>query len=132
MIVEQDAPLKGTRVLIVEDEYYLADDLSRALSGAGAEIVGPVGTLEDAENTVSEGEFDCAVVDMNLRGDFAYAVAQRLGASGVPYVVATGYNQSSLPDSLANVPRIEKPFAAREVVDLLMRVRKTRVDGEKI
>jgi DNA-binding NtrC family response regulator len=123
MVVEQDTPLKGTRVLIVEDEYYLADDLSRALSSAGAEIVGPVGTLDDAERKVGEGGFDCAVVDMNLRGDFTHALAEHLGNAGIPFVVATGYNRSSLPESLADAARVEKPFAPDEVVELLVRMR---------
>ena len=102
MTREEETRLAGARVLIVEDEYYLADDLSRVLSGAGAEIVGPVGTLDEAQAKVSEGAFDFAVVDMNLRGDFAYDVARRLGDAGVPFVVATGYNQSSLPDQFAS------------------------------
>lgn len=126
MTLDQKAPLAGTRILVIEDEYYLADDLSRALSGAGAEVVGPVGTLHDAESKVSEGGFDCAVVDMNLRGDFAYEVAERLGVSGVPFVVMTGYNQSSLPERLARVPRVEKPFAAKDVVDLIVKIRENR------
>lgn len=118
--------LSGTRVLIVEDEYYLADDLSRSLSAGGAQVVGPVGTLEEAEGKVSEGAFDCAVVDMNLRGDFAYAVAERLGESGVPFVITTGYNQASLPDRLQDVPRVEKPFAPGDVVQLLVALREKR------
>src|SRR5690349_19513015 len=111
MTNERIKPLSGTRVLIVEDEYYLADDLSRSLSIAGAQVLGPVGSLEDAESRVSEGGFDFAVVDMNLRGDFAYAVAERLEGIGVPFVITTGYNQASLPQGLKDVPRVEKPFA---------------------
>jgi CheY-like chemotaxis protein len=115
--------LAGTRVLIVEDEFYLADDLSRAVSNAGAEVVGPVGTLAEAEDKVSQGGFDCAVIDMNLRGDFAYSVAERLGRTGVPVIVATGYNRASLPDALKDVPRLEKPFSPAAVVELLSRMR---------
>lgn len=111
--------LAGTRVLVVEDEYYLADDLSRALKSAGAEVVGPVATLEDAIVSVGEGAFDCAVLDINLRGDFAHAVAERLGEVGVPFVIATGYNAASLPEALKDVPRVEKPFAPADVVRLL-------------
>ena len=117
--------LTGTRVLVVEDEYYLADDLSRALKSVGAELVGPVGTIEDAEKKVSEGAFDAAVVNLNLRGDIAFAVAERLAEAGVPFVIATGYNMTSLPGALAGVPRIEKPFAPQQVVDLLIQLRET-------
>jgi ActR/RegA family two-component response regulator len=116
-------PLDGTRVLIVEDEYYLADDLSRTLANAGAEVVGPCATLAEAEGKVREGAFEFAVVDMNLRGDFAFAVAQRLGEAGVPFVIATGYNEGSLPEALLHVPRVAKPFAPDEVVKLLAEMR---------
>ena len=114
--------LAGTRVLIVEDEYYLADDLSRTLAGAGAEVVGPVSTLADAQEKVREAEFDCAILDMNLRGDFAFPIAETLAEAAVPFVVATGYNQASLPDSLKDVPRVEKPFSPDDVVQILARL----------
>ena len=119
MAVERTNPLNGARVLIVEDEYYLAVDLSRSLSKAGAEVVGPVGTVEEADRLMCEWRPDCAVLDMNLRGEFAFALAKRLDDASVPFVVATGYNQSSLPDALKDVPRIEKPYSAREVVEKL-------------
>ncbi len=109
----------GTTVLVIEDEFFLADDLTRSLCSAGAEVVGPVGTLAEAEDSVRRGGFDCAVIDMNLRGDFAYGLAQKLREAHVPLVLATGYNQNSLPDALAGVPRVEKPFSPREVIDLL-------------
>lgn len=123
MTSERTSPLNGTRVLIVEDEYYLADDLSRALSDAGATVIGPVATLQEAEQRLSDDAFDCAVVDMNLRGEFAFAVAERLKARNVPFVVATGYNAQSLPHALKDAPRVEKPFAPKQVIELLIQTR---------
>lgn len=120
---ERSKSLEGTRVLIVEDEYFLADDLSRVLVQAGAKVVGPIGTLEEAQDRVRADDFDMAVIDMNLRGDFAYAVAERLDAERVPFVIATGYNEASLPEHLKNVPRVEKPFACRDIVTLLVSLR---------
>lgn len=120
---ERTGPLSGARVLIVEDEYYLADDLSRHLSQAGAEVVGPVGSLAEAETAVAEGQFDFAVLDMNLRGDFSHAVAERLGDARIPFIVATGYGQESLPGSLKNVPRLEKPYTPHQVLELLAGMR---------
>ena len=123
MTSERMTSLSGARVLIVEDEYYLADDLSRALTDAGAEVVGPVATLDEAVQRVADDGFDCAVVDMNLRGDFLFDFAEKLKSTGKPFVIATGYNQASLPGCLLEVPRIEKPFAPHDVVDLLIRSR---------
>jgi hypothetical protein len=37
--------LQGRRVLVVEDEYFIAQDISNALLQVGAEIVGPASTL---------------------------------------------------------------------------------------
>ena len=123
METKRTSPLSGTRVLIVEDEYYLAQDLSRTLVEAGAEVVGPVGSLQDAMGEVDAGAFDYAVVDMNLRGEFVFDLANRLQAAGTPFVVATGYNEASLPDELVGAPRIEKPFAPNDVVDMLVEMR---------
>ena len=124
MNTERTTPLSGARVLVVEDEYYLADDLSRALLQAGAEVIGPVGTLSEATQIVADGRFDCAVVDMNLRGDLAYPIAEQLKSARVPFIVTTGYNQTSLPESLQDVPRVEKPFAPHDVVRELTEMRR--------
>ena len=117
--------LDGARVLLLEDEYYLADDLSRALKDAGATVIGPVGTLPEAEGWLGDGAFDCAIVDMNLRGEFAFAIAERLKARDVPFVLATGYTEGSLPETLKDAPRVEKPFAPRQVIEMLSRTRES-------
>ncbi len=102
--------LAGLRVLIVEDEYYLADDLANTLRSRGADVVGPVGTLEDAIRALETENLDKAVLDMNLRGEMAFEIADRLEAARVPFVIATGYSADSLPERLRDKPRLEKPF----------------------
>lgn len=111
--------LTGTRILVVEDEYYLADDLARALREAGAEVLGPAGTLDEARRYVEGDGFDCAVVDMNLRGDMAFPIADRLREAGIPFLIATGYNSASLPARFDDVPRVEKPSDSRKVVQAI-------------
>ncbi len=104
------------RILIVEDEYYLAADLAEALRREGADVVGPVGTLAEAADMVERERIDCAILDMNLRGDMAYPVADRLEQAQIPFLIATGYNSASLPERFGRVPRIEKPFDPRDVI----------------
>ena len=111
--------LSGRRILIVEDEYYLAEDLAASVRAAGGEVVGPIGSLSDAEDRVAQGGFDCAVLDMNLHGDFIYPVARRLEEAGVPFIVATGYNSGALPVELELHRRIEKPFEQGKVIEAL-------------
>jgi DNA-binding response OmpR family regulator len=112
--------LQGSRILIVEDEYLLADDLSAALTEAGAEVLGPIASVEDAQTFIAgEDRIDAAVLDVNLRGDLIFPVADTLQARGVPFAFATGYDQWALPPRFAQVPRVEKPFKTNKVAAVL-------------
>jgi CheY-like chemotaxis protein len=111
--------LTGRRVLVVEDEYFIADDIARALSKLGAEVVGPASDLHDAANLVTARPVDWAVLDINLQGEMVYPVAQALKERGIPFLFATGYGQSSIPPGYANVPRWEKPFDAEALAQVL-------------
>ena len=103
--------LAGRRVLIVEDEYFLADDLSQAVAQLEAEVLGPVATCEDAFDLLSTGEqIDLAVLDINLEGEAVFPFADTLIEQGVPFLFATGYDQASVPARYQHVPRWEKPF----------------------
>jgi len=108
------------RILIVEDEYYLAADLAEALAERGLDVVGPVGTLEDAVAAVESNRIDHAVLDVNLRGEMSYPIADRLDAAGIPYLIATGYSGQSLPERFRDKPRIEKPFRPERVAQMLL------------
>jgi DNA-binding response OmpR family regulator len=118
-VPDQALPLNGARVLIVEDEYYIADDLRRTLHAAGAKVVGPVSTLVSADDAISVGEFDCAVIDLNLHGESALPIADRLAREGRSFAIATGYGSDVVPDRHKEVPRIEKPFDPRALLEVI-------------
>jgi DNA-binding NtrC family response regulator len=120
MIGEAGKDLRGARILIVEDEYYIADDMAAALRDRGAEVLGPAGTLEEACAHVSEGTLDCAILDMNLRGDMAYPVADRLTEAGIPFLIASGYNSASLPERFSAVPSVGKPVDPEAVISAVI------------
>lgn len=110
MIGNEATTLSGRRVLVVEDEYYLADDLARALRARGADVVGPVPSLERALAAASSESIDFAVLDLNLKGDHGFPVADALAERNVPFVFATGYDDTVIPDRHRDVKRWEKPF----------------------
>ena len=105
-------PLSGRRILVVEDEFFLADDLARSLTRLGGEVVGPVPTREQALGLLSGPErIDLAVLDINLRGESAFPIADALAERGVPFLFATGYGQASVPERFRHRrPHWEKPF----------------------
>ena len=102
--------LTGKRILVVEDEYWLAREIAVALNDEGAEIVGPVSTLEAAQRLLSTDKPDCAVLDVNLHGEMAFPIAKHLQDCEVPFAIASGYDKQGLPPSLSNVPYLRKPF----------------------
>jgi CheY-like chemotaxis protein len=79
-------------VLIVEDEYFLADDIEKALIALGAHVIGPIADLEEAIEQISRGGFDVAVLDINLHGRATYVIADRLEQATIPFMFATGYS----------------------------------------
>lgn len=113
--------LQGCRILVVEDEYLLADDISRALADAGAEVLGPVASARDAEAIIAaEGRIDAAVLDINLRDGAVFPAADTLAERDIPFAFATGYEEWSLPDRFQGRPLVEKPFKASQITALLL------------
>lgn len=103
--------LRDRRVLVVEDEYMLARDLCGELEDAGAVVVGPAPNIEGALALIAtERRIDVAALDVNLRGELAFPVADALNARGVPFVFVTGYEDKSLFAGYSEVPRCEKPL----------------------
>ena len=116
----EDPALTDRRVLVVEDEYYLADDLRRALVRMGADVLGPVATRDEALATLADAaRVDLAVLDINLRGESAFAVADALADRGVPFVFATGYDPSAVPARHCDVAVWQKPFRSDALVRAL-------------
>lgn len=102
--------LARRKVLIVEDEYFIADDLVRAFEAQDAQVVGPAASIDDALGLIGETEdLDGAILDVNLQGEMAYPVADALLARGVPFVFATGYDRASVPERYRHITRCEKP-----------------------
>jgi CheY-like chemotaxis protein len=103
--------LVGRHVLVVEDEYFLADDIERALRTLGAGVVGPVGVLWDATEIV-DGEIaiDAAILDINLHREMVFPLARALRARNIPFVFTTGYDRTSIEAEFQDVHLWEKPL----------------------
>ena len=121
--------LSGSRILVVEDEYYLADDARVALAEVGAEVVGPVPTVGEAAALLeAEAAIDGVLLDVNLRGEMAFAVADTLQARGVPFIFVTGYDRAALPERFAAVPILGKPLDSAHLVTLFGRLKAASQD----
>jgi CheY-like chemotaxis protein len=112
--------LEGKRILLVEDEYFIVEDLARAFTQAGAIVLGPAATLSEALRLVaSSGTLDGAVLDINLQGEMVFPLADALMTRGVSFVFSTGYNCEAIPSRFDTIPRCEKPVSPEQVVKAL-------------
>lgn len=114
----------GPALLIVEDRGLIADRVRVTLEKAGFRIVAAVATRKAAADWVERnGErLDAAVLDIDLRGESAYPLAEMLAARGTPFVFLTGYGEVAVEAPWRDRPRVEKPFEAATLVQAVQRV----------
>lgn len=119
--MREAAPLTGRRLLVVEDDYFIAVELERSLQRLGAEVVGPAGSLADAMRLVEDAgdRLDGAVLDIHLGEDRAFPVADALTERAVPFVFLTGYDALVIPETYAAAPRCEKPVNTAQLARIL-------------
>jgi CheY-like chemotaxis protein len=119
--MKQFAPLEGRRILVIEDDYILAETLCAILEDAGARVVGPIGWLEEALAFINANaaNFDSAILDVNLHGEKSYPIADALLACGIRCAFSTGYDPEALDRAYRSLPRCQKPFTSRSLVELL-------------
>lgn len=107
-------------MLVVEDEYFIADDVAAELRVLGAKVLGPIPDLAGALKFIASGEpIDIAVLDINLQDEAVYPLADELITRRIPFVFATGYGESLVADSYETIPRWEKPYSHRDLVRML-------------
>jgi len=113
--------LSGLAILVVEDDYYLADDTERALRAAGAQVAGPYARVAESLSRLAEGRVDCGVLDVNLGEGPSFATARALKQRRVPFVFLTGYGREILPDGFDNVELLEKPVDPQVLINAVAR-----------
>jgi CheY-like chemotaxis protein len=109
----------GKRVLVVEDESMIRMLLQDMLADLGHTLAGEAGRIEEALALAKEGDFDVAILDVNLNGQPISPVVEVLLARGVPFVFATGYGQRGVPEPYRGSPTLQKPFQADALAQAL-------------
>jgi CheY-like chemotaxis protein len=98
------------RILIVEDELMIRMLLQDMLSDLGHTLAGEAGRIDEAVALAKQGEFDVAILDVNLNGQPILPVVEILVERGLPFVFATGYGQRGVPEPYRQTPTLQKPF----------------------
>lgn len=107
------------RVLVVEDEYLIRMLLEDMLADLGYDVAAAVGTIAEASDLAAKGDFNVAVLDVNLDGKEIYPVAAILAKRGLPFVFVTGYGERSLSEPYRDRPALQKPFQVEQLKTML-------------
>lgn len=111
--------LKGKRILIVEDEFFIADETKLALERAGATVIGPAPSVEIGLALIDEYVVEGAILDIRLDGHTVFPIAERLQDTGIPFVFATAYLGGDAPASFGGYFLAGKPNALDEIARAL-------------
>ncbi len=111
MLDEAPRDLAKCRVLVVEDEYLIAADLASWLEDHGAEVLGPVASVDDALELINiDLRPNVALLDVNLGDEQVFPVARALQLADVPFVFTSGYDDCLIPAQYDDAPRCIKPL----------------------
>jgi DNA-binding response OmpR family regulator len=121
---------KPVRVLIVEDEPLVAENLRADLIDEGFEVVGVAARVESALRMIHSMEFDVAIIDANLAGVSAAPAAAALAARRLPFMVLSGYAREQLQREFSDVVYVQKPYRIRKLIDELNSLLRNQRDRE--
>ena len=114
-------PLAGCRILVIDDDFLVGQVIVDMLEDEGAEVLGPLGTVDEAITFVAEQAetIDRAVLDLNLHGLKSYPVADALARHNIPFVFMTGYGKDALDEAYRACPHCIKPATRQELLAAL-------------
>jgi DNA-binding response OmpR family regulator len=111
--------VKQRSILIVEDEPLIAMMLEDFILSLGHDVRGPCESVEQALGAIERDGFDMAILDVNLKGESVWPVAQALRDRAIPFVLASGGHVEPPPAEFAGVPMIEKPYTLDRVTPII-------------
>jgi DNA-binding NtrC family response regulator len=118
----QPRPLEGRKILIVEDEAPIALSLASAVAQAGGFAVGPAATVAASFALMADHTLDGALLDIRLRGETSFPLADVLVVLGIPFVFVSGLSSALMPYPHRDRPLFDKPYEVHDVIATLARL----------
>jgi DNA-binding response OmpR family regulator len=111
----RDGASASPRILVVEDDTILAMALEAVLQDEGYTVVGPLARLDEALQVAEQEELDGALLDISIIGGSVFPVAEALDRRGVPFLLASGYDDRIMRKASKDWPRLMKPYPLEEL-----------------
>jgi CheY-like chemotaxis protein len=100
----------GGSVFLVEDEVMIRMMVADMLEQLGFSVAAEAGEIDEAIRLAQSTDFDFAILDVNVNGKVISPVADLIKARNRPFIFATGYGSSGLPEEYRDRPALQKPF----------------------
>jgi CheY-like chemotaxis protein len=101
---------RGGSVFLVEDEVMIRMMVADMLEELGYRVVAEAGEINEAIRLAQSADYDFAILDVNVNGRVISPVADLIRARKRPFIFATGYGSSGLPEEYRDRPALQKPF----------------------
>ncbi|HWG03577.1 MAG TPA: response regulator [Beijerinckiaceae bacterium] len=115
-----NAVLGGKRILVVEDEPFIALELEEMIVDLGGTLAGSFAQVGEALVVIQTGGVDAAILDVNLGTQRVDPVADALAALNCPFVFTTGYGRIGVPGAYSDRAVVEKPFTYDDIAAALI------------
>lgn len=105
-------------ILVLEDDPLLADDLADVLR---EELGAEVKTLHSLKEALALADMSAsfAFLDIDLGDGKAFAFADRLVMSGIPFAFLSGSRPQDLPERYQSAPFLSKPYHETALLELV-------------
>jgi DNA-binding response OmpR family regulator len=115
MNAQSSIPKRSPRVFLVEDETLLVMLLEIMLEDMGYTLAFHASTLADGLAYAHSGDFDMAILDINIIGGNSLPIAAALAHRRIPFTFCSGYGRLGVPDIWADRHCVVKPFSAQQL-----------------
>lgn len=96
------------RILIVEDDVFVALDLETIVSQESDAEVVTVNNVADAQRAA--GNVDMAILDIDVTDGKTYELARMLRRHDTPFIFVSASRRGEVPGELGSAPFIAKPY----------------------
>jgi CheY-like chemotaxis protein len=103
-------------VLIVEDDFLIALEISQFVEDVGYTVVGPEKSVDAAIRALTQHKIDLALLDVHLGGELVFPIAKDLDAKGIPYIFLTSYSPAAIPVEHRHQPLVSKPYSPERLL----------------
>src|ERR1700676_329959 len=109
----------GGSVFLVEDEIRIRMMVADMLEELGYSVAAEAGEIGEAVKLAQSTAFDLAILDVNVNGKVITPVAELIKARNLPFIFATGYGSSGLPEDYRDRPALQKPFQLETLAQMI-------------